>query len=249
MSTDDDWEKWGANNPYYGVLSDKKFYGKELNKSEYQEFYHSGEYEIEGVVRKIEAWTNTQNLKFSHAVDFGCGVGRLTMALARHSKKVTGLDVSPSMIKKAISNMPAKYRSKINYVVSDDNLQMLPGDYDLVYSNIVLQHIPVYRAMKIINVLLKQLDKNGFAALHVTYKHDMNPTKKMIIRLREHFIIIHYLFNVFKNRPYNTPLMRMHLYDLSKVMELFRTNNLKHLNTEFTDHGGYIGIMIIGQKD
>lgn len=36
-----------------------------------------------------------------HALDFGCGVGRLTQALAAHFDEVTGVDISPSMIKLA----------------------------------------------------------------------------------------------------------------------------------------------------
>ncbi len=35
------------------------------------------------------------------ALDFGCGVGRLTQALARHFNIVDGVDIAPSMIELA----------------------------------------------------------------------------------------------------------------------------------------------------
>ena len=36
-----------------------------------------------------------------HALDFGCGVGRLTQALAPHFDKAVGVDIAPSMLKLA----------------------------------------------------------------------------------------------------------------------------------------------------
>lgn len=44
---------------------------------------------------------NFQTFKFiiKKALDFGCGMGRLTQALTKYFEEVYGIDIAPSMIK------------------------------------------------------------------------------------------------------------------------------------------------------
>jgi len=78
------------------------------------------------------------------AVDFGCGVGRLTFPLARHYDTVYGYDISPEMIK-----MAGKYTTKsrcpkgnVRFNVSSGGLQIGDSRADLTLCIGVLQHIP-----------------------------------------------------------------------------------------------------------
>jgi 2-polyprenyl-3-methyl-5-hydroxy-6-metoxy-1,4-benzoquinol methylase len=99
-NTDKDWEKYGKEDAYYGVLSDEKFRKSQLTEDLKQEFFHSGETYIADILAKIRQrfqsdWT------IGKAVDFGCGVGRLVIPLAKHAQEVTGIDVSESMLAEA----------------------------------------------------------------------------------------------------------------------------------------------------
>ncbi len=50
-------------------------------------------------------------MTFGKALDFGCGVGRLTQALADYFNEVAGVDVSPTMVNKALeyNKKPTKF--------------------------------------------------------------------------------------------------------------------------------------------
>jgi SAM-dependent methyltransferase len=75
------------------------------------------------------------------ALDFGCGVGRLTQALAPHFDKVVGVDVSPRMIELASAlNM---FGDKVEYAANEvAHLRRFDdGTFDFILSMIVLQHL------------------------------------------------------------------------------------------------------------
>jgi 2-polyprenyl-3-methyl-5-hydroxy-6-metoxy-1,4-benzoquinol methylase len=75
----------------------------------------------------------------NRALDFGCGVGRMTNALARHYGSVVGVDISDEMIRLARRNARSN-----NVQFTQVKGTLIPeGDrsFDLVHSTIVIQHI------------------------------------------------------------------------------------------------------------
>jgi ubiquinone/menaquinone biosynthesis C-methylase UbiE len=75
-------------------------------------------------------------------VEIGCGIGRMTRAIATRSKHVIGVDVSTEMVERARESL-----------ADLDNVELMVGDgrdlgtladssADIVYSFIVFQHIP-----------------------------------------------------------------------------------------------------------
>src|SRR6266481_3200475 len=76
-----------------------------------------------------------------HALDFGCGVGRITRGLADHFTVVVGADVSPAMIDQARA-LHAD-RDRITWVVNrKPHLKRFATDsFDVIYCRRVLQHI------------------------------------------------------------------------------------------------------------
>jgi ubiquinone/menaquinone biosynthesis C-methylase UbiE len=79
---------------------------------------------------------------FSHVLDFGCGVGRLTFAWGKRAKRVTGLDISAPILQIANSNLAG--REHINFILNqtDDLRVFKEGEFDLVFSFVCLQHMP-----------------------------------------------------------------------------------------------------------
>ncbi len=75
-------------------------------------------------------------------LDFGCGVGRCTRALAKNFKQCYGVDVSENMIAKAneLNGSISNCTFTVNY---EADLRIFSDDYfDMIYSTDVLQHIP-----------------------------------------------------------------------------------------------------------
>ncbi|NUU26106.1 MAG: class I SAM-dependent methyltransferase [Streptomycetaceae bacterium] len=76
------------------------------------------------------------------ALDLGCGVGRLTRALAEHCDLVVGVDIAPQMVELASRWNP--YPDHCEFRLNDAPDLGMFGDatFDLVVSSIVLQHMP-----------------------------------------------------------------------------------------------------------
>jgi 2-polyprenyl-3-methyl-5-hydroxy-6-metoxy-1,4-benzoquinol methylase len=134
------WNKFARTDPLWAVLTDA---GKKGNQWTADEFFQTGvdsvDAEIKGVLMHHPA------LRFGTALDFGCGVGRLSQALARHFARVTGIDIAEDMLK--LARQYNRQGDRVNYVLNsrDDLSQLATDTFDFVYSIITLQHMePVY---------------------------------------------------------------------------------------------------------
>ncbi len=104
------------------------------------EFLASGEQEIgEQLAHAQSAYGLPQ--RFERALDFGCGAGRLVHALAGRFDDVVGVDVSPAMIERA-RTLTEDTRNVTLVVNTKPELDFESGTFDLVYTNLVLQHLP-----------------------------------------------------------------------------------------------------------
>ena len=95
------------------------------------------------------------------ALDFGCGVGRVTQALALHFDQVYGVDISPSMIQHADNYN--QYGDRCEYLVNETaDLRRFPDDrFDFIYSNITLQHMPARFTRRYIAEFVRVLAPTG----------------------------------------------------------------------------------------
>jgi len=75
-------------------------------------------------------------------LDVGCGVGRWSRLLAARGAKVTGVDLSPTMIGEATRRAAdAGLAERCRFVVQDSAALDIAGQFDLVLGVTVLQHI------------------------------------------------------------------------------------------------------------
>lgn len=128
------WDALARDDPYFAVLTRP---GKEGGKWTVDEFYATGVSEVARDVARIRALD--PGFTAGHALDFGCGAGRLTHALGLHFPKVTGVDISERMVALARS----RGNGRVSFLVNPrPDLGVFPdGSFSLVYSRITLQHI------------------------------------------------------------------------------------------------------------
>lgn len=103
-------------------------------------FFATGEAEAAGVHARLDELGGLPAL--GAALDFGCGLGRVTRAFATRFDHVVGVDISETMLVKARDlNADAPNIEFVHNAAAD--LTVL-GDqrFDLVYCRIVLQHQP-----------------------------------------------------------------------------------------------------------
>ena len=137
-----DWEELGDLDPCWAILA---FPERRYGRWDLDEFFRSGEQEIAGLA--VDMQRLGYPARRERALDFGCGVGRLTRALATHFRHCYGLDVSAPMIA-AARKLNATYPN-CEFVLNDNpDLRMFPdGHFDLIYSVLVLQHLPTRAAI------------------------------------------------------------------------------------------------------
>ena len=130
------WDEWGRRDPYWAIISRPDRRG---NRWDLDEFLRTGIDEIDALF----GWLDELDVavRRGRALDFGCGVGRLTQALARTFDECDGVDIAPSMIERAYGLN--RFGDSCRYHVNDcDDLKLFDdGVFDLIYSDIVLQHI------------------------------------------------------------------------------------------------------------
>ncbi len=129
------WTALGEHDPLWAILSRPEMRGGKWNSSE---FFDTGTLEIETVIRTAE---RLSPICFDTALDFGCGVGRLSQALVPRFKHVIGIDISAPMIESAtrLNRFPGRCEYLLNH--APDLATVPDGSVDFIYSSITLQHI------------------------------------------------------------------------------------------------------------
>jgi SAM-dependent methyltransferase len=129
------WNELGERDPLWAILTRP---GKQDGGWEPAEFFQTGVTEIGAAINKAQ---QLSPLRFGTAVDFGCGVGRLTQALGEHFERVVGIDVAGSMIDAAIRFNRFPGRCEYIHNVAANLGGVADASVDLVYSSITLQHM------------------------------------------------------------------------------------------------------------
>jgi len=131
------WEHLGAADPLWAILSAPE---KQYNQWNLDEFMATGGPTIEALLRLLDEFGLTVNR--ARALDFGCGVGRLSQPLAEQFERVAGVDISDSMIRFARRVNRHGDRVLYHHNPAPDLHLFADNAFDLVFSNITLQHVP-----------------------------------------------------------------------------------------------------------
>jgi len=245
-NTDQAWESFGKFDPYFGVISDPRFQSKNLNKEAREEFFRSGNVYTSQLVATIRQRV-TADFRPKRSLDFGCGVGRILIPLARLSVEVVGVDVSKSMLAEALVNTTENGVNNVTLVESDDSLSRLNGSFDFIHSFIVFQHINPSRGEQVLNHLLKLLSPGGVASLHFTYGATQIP-QKVISFMQRRVPLARNVFNLLKRRSWAYPTMEMNSYSIPRLIDIFAKHGISTFYAETTNHGGYVGLQFFLHK-
>ena len=131
-----DWDRLAEADALWAVLTKP---GTKGGRWDVDEFFATGEAEIAHVL--TVAGPLGRPSRRAQALDFGCGVGRLTRALAGRFDVVVGVDVSEAMIDQARRYNGAYRTCEFRLNTDGDLRQFDSASFDFVYSNIVLQHL------------------------------------------------------------------------------------------------------------
>ena len=151
-----DWNTLGERNPYGAILTGA---AGELRQWTAEEFFETGRVDAARFMADLARIAPA--VRRDRALDFGCGVGRVTRALADHFQSVVGVDVASTMVSRA-RLLNQSYRN-CRFVVAPrpQFREFAAGHFDVIYSRLVLQHIPPALVRRYIPEFIRVLAPGG----------------------------------------------------------------------------------------
>lgn len=191
------WEYYGKHHPYYGVLSYSEFRAGVLDEEAKQKFFASGVEVVDNFIAHAEKAYGP--LRYGTALDYGCGVGRLTRRLAERFQRVIGVDISSEMLEEARRNLSEYGNVTLEQAGSESTTPL-----DFVLSKIVFQHIPSGEGFRILERLATRLSPGGVGILDLPVRYTGGRLRRALSAVRSLL-------------PVGEPVMPLHIYDLSKL--------------------------------
>ena len=219
------WEGFARTDPLWSICADPQ---KRDNKWNQDEFFATGRKEIATVLEYLGS-VGLRPGQGCPALDFGCGVGRLTRAMAEHFSPCYGVDISPTMIRLA---------GEFNHDLHDchfllneqDRLAAFEDNYfGFIYTSIVLQHIAAPYNRGYLRELIRLLRPGG--ALVFQTPDRLRATASARIRtalaLRSRLLrLLH---------PGRNYVMEMHCMSESSVRDLVQKEGARVADVRFTN--------------
>jgi 2-polyprenyl-3-methyl-5-hydroxy-6-metoxy-1,4-benzoquinol methylase len=205
------WEYLGTEKAHWSVLATDIFLPNRLHES-IDSFWASGQAEADLANQVLSQFGGGQ-FEQKVCVEFGCGVGRLTVGLAKTYKVVHAYDISRTHLAYAEARAREVGVSNIEFHECSSDFRGAIAPCDFFYSVIVLQHNPPPIILMLIRSALKALKPGGMAMFQV-------PT-----------YIAGYSFNLLNWLATDqTLLMEMHCVPQDAVMEIISGSGCRLLS-------------------
>lgn len=150
-----DWTALGTEDPLWAVLATPDH---RHGRWDAEAFLATGRDEVAAVLTHLDELGLAVDRQ--RALDFGCGAGRLTIALADQVDEAVGVDIAAPMLAKA---RELDESGRCRFVRNDrpDLMQFDSASFDLVISSLVLQHLPHELAGGYLAELIRVLRPRG----------------------------------------------------------------------------------------
>jgi SAM-dependent methyltransferase len=189
----------GDLDPCWAILSEPgtRYGGWDLAK-----FFATGQAEIAAVMTLADRFALPKERHW--ALDFGCGIGRLTNALASRFGRVVGIDISESMIRRAAG---LNQRVNCDFLVNtSESLPFGSARFDFIYTAIVLQHILRQETIRqYISEFVRVLKPGGLIVMqlpsHIPLRRRIQLRRRVYSWLRAAGISERLLYNRFRLHP------------------------------------------------
>jgi ubiquinone/menaquinone biosynthesis C-methylase UbiE len=212
------WEILGVEDPLWAVLSEDTKTG---GRWDIEDFLATGEDDVAKYV-SILARANAP-AQFANVLDFGCGVGRLSLAWSKRSRFVTGVDVSTTMVERARAVLSKTNNVRVLANKRNDLSVFGDNSFDLVASHICLQHIPTINALNYIGEFGRVCKAGGFVAFQMPSRkikgHSFQDFRRTIVD------ILPFGLGTFYRKLKRTPSVRFNIYCATEELVVASAEN------------------------
>jgi SAM-dependent methyltransferase len=228
LSHQRDWEDLAGLDPLWAIMSAPE---KRYSRWQHSQFFATGQAEVAETL----AWTQRHGLPSERrdALDFGCGVGRLTRALAEEFDMCVGVDISPAMVAQARElNVDV---GNISFAVGDQD-ELPTGPFDFVLTLIVLHHLRLDSDIqRAIAALSARIRPGGALVLgvtsHLPRRHRIQPRPRLYTLLRSLGVDAELLYRKFALTP-----IRIRAIGDADMRTLLAENGLEVVDVRETTH-------------
>jgi SAM-dependent methyltransferase len=224
------WDRQAHADPMWAILTDP---AKSGGRWDADEFFATGVREVGALMEQAAAWRRP--IARRSALDFGCGIGRLSQALAEHFDRVYGVDISPKMIE--LAQQHNRKGARVEYLCSaaGDLSHFADGSIDMILSWITLQHMRPRYARQYIREFLRVLAPGGLLVFQY-------PSRPIGLGVR----LARYKALLSRPRP-----MYMNGMNRNEVIALLERGGGRVLNVEQDDHAipGYHSLCYAVTRD
>lgn len=196
-----EWEELGELDPLWAIAGSSQ---RRFGRWELDDFFAGGRREVERAMEQLDALGVPEAR--GAVLDFGCGVGRVTRALAQHFEHAVGVDISEAMLARA---------RELNADVAGVAFELNPAAdlrglgerrFDLVYTRIVLQHVAGRElARAYIQEFVRVLAPGGIAMfqipVHIPRRYRFMPVRRLYLAGRAIGIPAAVLYNRLRLHP------------------------------------------------
>lgn len=180
----EDWEQLAELDPMWAILSspERRFGGWDE-----AEFLATGEREVAGLLARIDELGGLNGS--AAALDFGCGVGRVSRAFASRFDHVVGVDIAETMLTRGREINADVANLELVHNAAPDLRVLGERRFDLVYSSIVLQHQPSHAiARGYVDEMVRLLAPGGWLVfqipLDIPRRYRLRVTRRAYTALR-----------------------------------------------------------------
>ncbi|HET7433662.1 MAG TPA: class I SAM-dependent methyltransferase [Thermoanaerobaculia bacterium] len=210
----DDWAELAKREPYFAVLTDPRYLREHFDDDARRAFFASGEADVDALFALVRS--HVPDFAPRSALDFGCGVGRLTIPLARRCGRATGVDIAPEMVAEARANASGVDAAFVT------NLEDVSERFDFIASLIVFQHIPVSEGVATLTKLLRRLAPGGVAAIHMPLRRPGGVLRRIARRVRGAMPLVHRAMQRLQGDRSRLPYMQMNAYRVEEISRVMR---------------------------
>lgn len=235
-----EWTRLGTDDPLWAVLSNPDKRGGLWDP---EEFFALGVHDVTNVL------TTTAKARIdvarNRALDFGCGVGRLTQALAKEFNEVVGVDIAESMLNRARQFDQSEGRCRFVVNTTPDLAQFPDASFDFIYSHIVFQHMEPRYSLGYMREFARLLRPGGVTVFQIPVP---DTTGRFTDKIKQRFPSV--VKALHRLRHPGQPIIEMYAVPQRDVEDALASGNVRIFTTTEDPNGrpGTHGMVFYGQK-
>jgi ubiquinone/menaquinone biosynthesis C-methylase UbiE len=239
------WECLGEEDPLWAIVSEPD---KKGGRWRMADFLRSGDEVVDRYLQLLRRHGGPD--AFDDVLDFGCGVGRLSLAWSRHARSVTGVDISRSMIERGRYLLTGHDAITLELNQEEELALFTDQRFDLVFSHVVLQHMPWECATVYLGEFFRVCRPGGWVAFQLP----ADPGRSQFLPRLRRSIVDRLPFGLGeayrRRRKGNSVLFDMHFTSPEKVKAVLTRSGLDEIHCEPDESagGGTKGFLYLCRK-